>query len=1285
MSSQRIESYNPSSRPQGWRRSNRYPATRQERRQTSWEIGQIARSSPYYPSPRSSNNMTTLSQDTRYSFDAPNIRQMNSHDIATATPTPCTKYNDETRIRISDIDPPCSISATPGAKSHPIKIEDSPKTSKTSKPSFNNILVSHPQGPAATSDPQANGIEPANPNNDHNDINPSELRNGQQTTTHLSLPPELVISSIEVSCIVGSVDAAAAFLRCLEPGKKRWLKSADSVLSPDIPFWRQIVTDFNAGSVDRLRPNRHTTSNWLTANVIATVLSSQAYGACANEQLSKKDNSDPDLLTAIKKIHSLAGQKKWERWPKYSDLMSEIEAFMRSEEQAVVLSRMPQSIEEREELIQTLAQTMCNNKVGKPTIVEQRRPEAKPLTVAQPTKKRPRAQTQTSCNYTENHVNGESFNVGAMAIRKRAETSGKTMAPHHKHPKSTSLVPLPPFATANSVFVPVTPPSSTSASSASSSTDSQKMSAERNSNMNDPEPEAPIMSKAGEKKLFRASRAESESESSDSSSGSEPDAEISQPRTGNQRKKGKGDISKKVFRAVKDQGPLLYRCLLLEKTSEGKQLVQQLMRVVSRNMKDPALTWKVVRQCLLNYHGKYPKGTETDVGEAFEPLIPVLGLWKLTLTYEELQDWMKKMFESKLHRVFRDRLGNGKVPDDIKELMFSPQAFKLFQGLYDSVMEPGRMTPYNWDDYEEASPSSIGEYQSSGNQSRSPTTIWPSVELDHVAARRGSDEHSEEAEVESLSKVDEVPGSRSPGITPQAISGSADLLEFSPMSNSPPSTQEWQASISQPIITDGSLEQPYSQSPELGHTTPTPGKAGIFLPRPFRDLTSQSPYVSRLSANQSRTEPITSQTVQSRDRPNNAINELDEELELLNSWSDAPHLSPHRGLREQGNDRATILRNAAGQSRRNAGSKPARRQFPGQPTPENLRKFNAEQNAKRKGPAKPKQVPSRQLKTPSPAMKRGQRGNTIPPFKFYRHGSTVKDTSQYTQTAEQREFSLLRPFITTKTRTKHPLSTSNGRDPSNQPVPGQSLVTRKESPQPRAAGVEKRSEHGAGQKRHGDIIERTEIARKRRRSEPHDSYPQKSPAKPRTGLGTHKHQGPSSKIGPSEQPKEAVSIQTLHHSHANQCNGTHTKAQDEGAQRPGQNGTRIDNPKRPSALPAQSRPAALVIQQPPRTPIKQASNPAERNRTRKRKRDRNRRGAREVSGLFVSPDPQTPVIQGQQRPTAARKVRGSLPDGVGIRKCTALRQQRAQTVIGDMRQSCQNCGLKKCWRGSRGR
>ncbi|KAI0545114.1 hypothetical protein F4679DRAFT_488539 [Xylaria curta] len=236
--------------------------------------------------------------------------------------------------------------STPGSKSAPIKIEDSPKSSPSS--SADTQKASHYQEPLTLPVSLPKETVAIRYDDQSCDVSQVEDDHANNGSSFMTLSGDPVLSE-GVKSIITSPRAATTFLHCFLASEKHWLKSLDHDMDPDIIFWQNIIRRFNA------LPHGYRIHFWLTARVIATTLCSQPYRAQVRQQLPSMDAELVPLASAIEDCRQMSQRRRQEQ---RSCLKTQISGKQDAAQKAGVLGRKPQTLEDQKKLLLTLA-TVC--------------------------------------------------------------------------------------------------------------------------------------------------------------------------------------------------------------------------------------------------------------------------------------------------------------------------------------------------------------------------------------------------------------------------------------------------------------------------------------------------------------------------------------------------------------------------------------------------------------------------------------------------------------------------------------------------------------------------------------------------------------------------------------------------------------------------------------------------------------------------------------------------------------------------------------------------------------
>ncbi|KAI0449120.1 hypothetical protein F5B21DRAFT_63838 [Xylaria acuta] len=238
--------------------------------------------------------------------------------------------------------------STPGSKSHPIKIEDSPMSSASLPIEARKATIYQESLALPVLLPEESAVR-----HDYRSSGTSHVENDDADgSSFMILPADLVLSE-GVTSIIASPKAATTFLHCFLASEKYWLKSLDHDMDPDEKFWKSIIKRFNAD------PHGYSIKAWLTARAIATTLCSQPYKAQVAQQLPGVDDELSHLISAIEDCRRMSQRRRWGQLSGFGYAKTRIGGMaVRQDAQRGVLGRKPQTLEDQKKLLQTLA-TRC--------------------------------------------------------------------------------------------------------------------------------------------------------------------------------------------------------------------------------------------------------------------------------------------------------------------------------------------------------------------------------------------------------------------------------------------------------------------------------------------------------------------------------------------------------------------------------------------------------------------------------------------------------------------------------------------------------------------------------------------------------------------------------------------------------------------------------------------------------------------------------------------------------------------------------------------------------------
>ncbi|KAI0466934.1 hypothetical protein F4859DRAFT_518554 [Xylaria cf. heliscus] len=254
--------------------------------------------------------------------------------------------------------------STPGSKSHPIKIEDSPNASSLSL--IRTLKTYIHQGPLSPLPKES-----ATQQYDYQSDDPSRVDNDPTGGSSFMIFPEDLVLSEGVTSVITSPKAATRFLHCFLASEKYWLKSLDHDMDPDVRFWKTIVERFNAD------PLECSISKWQTARAIATTLCSQPYKTQVEQQLPGVNDELSNLISAIQDCRRMSQRRRWGQRSSFENMKTRIRGVaVIHDTQKCVLGRKPQTLEDQKKLLQTLA-TACAEST-QPTVSKIDEPKAGP-------------------------------------------------------------------------------------------------------------------------------------------------------------------------------------------------------------------------------------------------------------------------------------------------------------------------------------------------------------------------------------------------------------------------------------------------------------------------------------------------------------------------------------------------------------------------------------------------------------------------------------------------------------------------------------------------------------------------------------------------------------------------------------------------------------------------------------------------------------------------------------------------------------------------------------------
>ncbi|KAI1737909.1 hypothetical protein F4680DRAFT_202387 [Xylaria scruposa] len=321
---------------------------------------------------------------------------------------------------------------TPGSKSAPIKIEDSPKSSSSSPADSQKASIY--QEPLAL--PRSLPKETVAIRYDYQSCSASQVEDDHANgSSFMALSGDPVLSE-GVKSIITSPRAATTFLHCFLASEKYWLKSPDHDMDPDARFWKSIIKRFNA------LPHGYSINTWLTARVIATTLCSQPYRSQVRQQLPSMDAELVPLVSAIEGCRQMSQRRRWEQRSCFEKLKTQISGMaVKQDAQKGVLGRKPQTLEDQKKLLLTLA-TVCAES-ARATGSRIDKPKAGPKPDSQNNRKEVCAQSHVadlvSSDDNNNVPGGPRSNIHASGVTRRNPNNrfkarGKGNRPLETHP-----------------------------------------------------------------------------------------------------------------------------------------------------------------------------------------------------------------------------------------------------------------------------------------------------------------------------------------------------------------------------------------------------------------------------------------------------------------------------------------------------------------------------------------------------------------------------------------------------------------------------------------------------------------------------------------------------------------------------------------------------------------------------------------------------------------------------------------------------------------------------------
>ncbi|KAI1273427.1 hypothetical protein F5Y07DRAFT_257333 [Xylaria sp. FL0933] len=277
--------------------------------------------------------------------------------------------------------------STPGSESRPIKIEDSPESTLSS--SIPSQKLSAPRELAASSIASCSEV----PVRQYG-CQPSDIlylnRENHNGSSFMILPgsPEL---SAATTNIISSPEASTAFLHSFLEAEKYWLRSWDHDMDPDIKFWEKFSAKFNANTFC------YQIDTWLTARTVATVLCSQPYKAQIQRQLSLGDDMKLRLVSAIEDCRRMSQRRRRQQQLRSKNVNASIDNKAAQEEFEDVLTRKPQTLEDQNKLLLTLATTEYAKQKGVEHVVD-------PETIAPATRLKENSWDKRKRVYPEPHT-----------------------------------------------------------------------------------------------------------------------------------------------------------------------------------------------------------------------------------------------------------------------------------------------------------------------------------------------------------------------------------------------------------------------------------------------------------------------------------------------------------------------------------------------------------------------------------------------------------------------------------------------------------------------------------------------------------------------------------------------------------------------------------------------------------------------------------------------------------------------------------------------------------------
>ncbi|KAI8950535.1 hypothetical protein F4801DRAFT_344047 [Xylaria longipes] len=238
--------------------------------------------------------------------------------------------------------------STPGSKTHPIKIEDSPKACSSLPVHTRKVSIYQEPLTLPALHPKESAIRHDYQSGDASQV----VDDHADGSSFMILPADLVLSE-GVTSIITSPKAATLFLHCFLASEKYWLKSLDHDMDPDVKFWKNIVKRFNAD------PHGYSINAWLTARAIATTLCSQPYKAQVEQQLPGVGGELSTLISAIEDCRRMSQRRRWGQRSGFENVKTFVGGMAVGQDvRKGVLGRKPQTLEDQKKLLQTLA-TVC--------------------------------------------------------------------------------------------------------------------------------------------------------------------------------------------------------------------------------------------------------------------------------------------------------------------------------------------------------------------------------------------------------------------------------------------------------------------------------------------------------------------------------------------------------------------------------------------------------------------------------------------------------------------------------------------------------------------------------------------------------------------------------------------------------------------------------------------------------------------------------------------------------------------------------------------------------------